>query len=315
MTTTTTTRRRKAKTAPTPEQRAEWAAARDARLTELHEQVATGVAALVEGDAWQNMLNAAKRFHRYSLGNQLLIMVQRPDATQVAGFTTWKALGRQVRKGERGIGILAPCPIRPREDGTSAPMAGAPGEAPKPRMRWKAATVFDIAQTEGEEVVTAADLVTMPTGDAPAGLWDGLAAQVTAHGYTLERGDCGTAEGWTNPGTHVVRISGDTVDAAAVSVLAHELGHIVCGHARDLPTYATCRGRCEIEAESVAYVVTGARGLDTSGGSFGYVAGWAHGHPEQVRGAAETVLRAARTILDALDATDEDTDTEEAGQE
>jgi antirestriction protein ArdC len=316
---TTSTRRRKNTTSPA--QRAEWAATRDARLAELHEQVATGVAHLVQGDAWQNMLNAARRFHRYSLGNQLLIVAQRPEATQVAGFTTWKSLGRQVRKGERGIGILAPCPIRPTDDTPAAApaAAGAAGQAPAPRMRWRAATVFDIAQTEGDPVVTTADLVTVVDGEAPAGLWDGLAAQVAAHGYTVERGDCGTADGWTNPATQVVRIGGDTRDAAAVSVLAHELAHIVCAHVQDVATYATCRGRCEIEAESVAYIVTGARGLDTSGGSFGYVAGWAQGHPDQVRSTADTVLRAARTILDQLDTTAEgttaeDTDSEEAGQ-
>ncbi len=76
-----------------------------------------------------------------------------------------------------------------------------------------------------------------------------------------------------------------------------ELGHLECGHVADLPTYLTCRGRCEVEAESVAYVVAAAHGLDASGYTFAYLAGWAGGDPAKVRQAAETVTRAARTIL------------------
>jgi len=77
-----------------------------------------------------------------------------------------------------------------------------------------------------------------------------------------------------------------------------ELAHIEAGHVGDLPTYATCRGRCEVEAESVAYVVAAAHGLDASGYTFAYVAGWAGGDLTRVRQAAETVTKAARTILD-----------------
>jgi len=76
-----------------------------------------------------------------------------------------------------------------------------------------------------------------------------------------------------------------------------ELAHIEAGHIGDLPTYATCRGRCEVEAESIAYVVAAAHGLDASGYSFAYVAGWAGGDLSVVRQAAETVTKAARTIL------------------
>jgi len=95
----------------------------------------------------------------------------------------------------------------------------------------------------------------------------------------------------------VVRVRDDIDDAHAVKVLAHELGHLECGHVTDLPTYLTCRGRCEVEAESVAYVVAAAHGLDASGYTFAYVAGWAGPDLSIVRQAAETVTKAARTIL------------------
>ena len=108
----------------------------------------------------------------------------------------------------------------------------------------------------------------------PAGLRDNLAQQVTRHGYSLEHGDRSGANGYTDPARRVVKVRGDVDAAQAVKTLAHALGHLECGHVEDLPTYLTCRGRCEIEAESVAYVVAAAHGLDASGYTFAYVAGW-----------------------------------------
>jgi len=84
------------------------------KLAALHEQISDGVAALVESQAWRAMLDTAAKFHSYSLGNLLLIALQAPQATRVAGFRSWQSLGRQVRKGERGIAILAPCTYRPK---------------------------------------------------------------------------------------------------------------------------------------------------------------------------------------------------------
>ena len=298
----------KTNTTGTREQRAE-------RLAELHEQIAEGVAALVGSEAWRAMLDTAAKFHSYSLGNVVLIALQAPQATRVAGFRTWKSLGRQVRKGERGIGILAPCTYRPKaatsataatdhasgpgkdEHGGETPAAGG-----KQVRGFRVVHVFDVAQTDGEPLPDIAPALL--TGQAPAGLWDDLAGQVTGHGYTLERGDCSGANGYTDPTRRVVRVRADVDDAQAVKTLAHELGHIECGHVEDLPTYLTCRGRCEVEAESVAYVVAAAHGLDASGYTFAYVAGWAGGDLTRVRQAAETVTKAARTILAGCSSTD-----------
>ncbi len=160
---------------------------------------------------------------------------------------------------------------------------------------FRVAHVFDISQTDGDPLPDVAP--ELLTGQGPAGLWDDLAAQVAGHGYTLERGDCSGANGFTDPARRVVRVRADVDDAQAVKTLAHELGHLECGHVEDLPTYLTCRGRCEVEAESVAYVVAAAHGLDASGYTFAYVAGWSGGDLTCVRQAAETVTRAARTIL------------------
>ena len=301
--TSTTIRRRKA--TATPEQRAERAAAQAARLADLHEHIAAGVEALTSTDEWRAILDTARRFHTYSPTNQLLIYVQRPDATRVAGFTTWQALGRQVRKGEKGIAILAPCPRRGGGEDTTPATPDAPGESGEGsgagrggRMRFTVAHVFDESQTDGDDLPEV--LPTLLEGEGPAGLWDGLAAQATGHGYTIERGPCGEANGYTNPADHLVRVRDDVSNAQACKTLAHELAHIVCGHVEDLTDYVAHRGRAEVEAESVAYIVSGAQGMNTSDYTFGYVAHWAQGHPEQVRATVDTVLAAARTILDNL---------------
>jgi antirestriction protein ArdC len=287
--------------------RAKGAAERDEKIAALHAQIAEGVEGLVTAGAWQAMLDAAAKFHAYSFGNQMLIALQSPTATRVAGFRTWQALGRQVRKGEKGIGILAPCTYRPKteapDDGKTTQTPTTPATdsptPPRPQLRgFRAVYVFDQAQTEGEDLPTLGE--TPATGTVPAGLWDGLTAQITAHGYTVQRGDCGTAEGYTDPATKTVRVTGTAQDAEAVCTLAHELAHIECGHVQDLPTYTTCRGSCEVEAESVAYIISAAHGV-TSTSTFGYVTGWAHGEVSAVRATADTVTAAARTILNHLD--------------
>jgi len=277
------------------------------KLAALHEQISDGVAALVESEAWRAMLDSAAKFHSYSLGNLLLIALQAPQATRVAGFRSWQSLGRQVCKGERGIAILAPCTYRPKMADRAEPAApagpeptitsggAAPDAGGKQVRGFRVVHVFALHQTEGAPLPEVAPALL--TGQASAGLWDDLAGQVSGYGYALERGECAGANGYTDPTRRVVRVRGDVDEAQAVKVLAHELGHLQCGHVTDLPTYLTCRGRCEVEAESVAYVVAAAHGLDASGYSFAYVAGWAGGDLTCVRQAAETVTRAARTIL------------------
>jgi len=269
------------------------------KLAALHEQISDGVAALVESDGWRAMLDTAAKFHSYSLGNLLLIGAQAPQATRVAGFRSWQSLGRQVRKGERGIAILAPCTYRPKTADQAEPATSGGGAAPdaggKQVRGFRVVHVFALSQTEGAPLPEVAP--SLLVGQAPAGLWDALQRQVLGHGYTVHRGDTGRANGWTDPTSRTVRVSGAVDDAQAVKTLIHELAHLEAGHVGDVPTYATCRGRCEVEAESVAYVVAAAHGMDASGYSFAYVAGWAGGDLSVVRQAGETVTKAARTIL------------------
>jgi antirestriction protein ArdC len=298
-------------------------AARAARIAALHRQIGERVSELCADPAWQAMLDTAARFHSYSLNNQLLITAQAVaqgfTATRVAGFTTWKTLGRSVVKGAKGIAVLAPCTYRTKtrtEPDTRGPGTADPGAAEETSPAtnrpdetralrgFRVVHVFDISQTEGEPLPEVRPQLL--TGDAPTVLWKALAAQVTGHGYTLTREHCGDANGLTDPATRTVRIRPDIAGAQSVKTLAHELAHIECGHTTDGFDYLGCRGRAEAEAESVAYIVTAWTGLDSTAYTVPYVAGWSRGDLAVLRTAAGTVTAAAGRILARLDGDDED---------
>ncbi|MGY2074839.1 ArdC-like ssDNA-binding domain-containing protein [Blastococcus sp. SYSU DS0828] len=299
-------------------------AARAAKIAAVHEQIGERVEQLTADPQWRAMLDAAARFHTYCLNNQLLIELQAArlgiSPTRVAGFGTWKALGRSVVKGSTGLAVLAPCTYTPKETqagtGTgqdtdrAAPAAGTagepaggdtdqPAEAVRALRGFRVAHVFDISQTEGEPLPEIRPQLL--TGDAPAALWEALATQVASHGYTLTRESCGQANGVTDPAARTVRVRPDVADAQAVKTLAHELAHIECGHTTDGFDYRGCRGQAEAEAESVAYIVTAWAGLDSGAYTVPYVAAWSAGDVDVVRAAAATVTAAARRILDHLD--------------
>jgi antirestriction protein ArdC len=264
------------------------------RVAELHQQLDTQVAELVSGEDWATMLATAARFHTYSSNNVMLILSQRPDATRVAGYQTWRTLGRQVRKGERGISILAPVVVRADSRQTDRDAREATDER-ETVVGYKVTHVFDIAQTDGEPLPEV-DRPALLDGEAPSGLWEALAAQVAGEGFTLERGECGGANGLTTWASRTVRVRDDVSDAQAVKTLCHELAHVLL-HEHDL---GSCRGRKEVEAESVAYIVCQAAGLVTERYSLPYVAVWSGGDPAEVRKTAARVLMAARAILVGL---------------
>jgi antirestriction protein ArdC len=292
----------------TPQSRA---ADRAERVAALQEQIVTATAGLVDAGAWQRMLAIAARFHTYSLGNQLLIALQDPDATRVAGFEAWKALRRYVRKGEHGIAILAPMTFTRRTSNTDATADGnvdttaSAGSAPSDEgtvqtfTRFKVVHVFDISQTDGDPLPGLADRL---SGTGNRVLWDGLARLVAARGYTLTRTTTGP-DGYTHPASRTVGVRGDVSDAHAVMVLGHELGHIWCGHTDTDFDYLAHRGTAEVEAQSVAYILAAAHGLDASAYTADYLIGWSHGDTDTLRATAAAVTTAAREILTALDTT------------
>ena len=281
------------------------------RLAQLHEQLTAAVDDLAHSDSWRRMLEVAALMPTYSPSNVLLIAVQRPEATRVAGFGTWRSLGRHVCKGEKGIAILAPCLYRGSSDGVAdraARRAELPREQEKAKRElrgFRVVHVFDVTQTEGDPVPDVSpDLL---IGSAPDRLWERLVHLVEADGFVVERGPCGGANGYTRFDDCVVRVRDDVGPAQAVKTLAHELGHIRADHGtRFADTYhrsVNCRGVAEIEAESIAYLVTAAAGLDVGDYSVPYVAGWSGGDPALIRATATRVLTTASKIDEELSST------------
>jgi hypothetical protein len=312
-------------------------ATRGGRLEALHQQLSESVAALVTGEDWKRALTFAAQFRSRSFNNTMLIYAQHysaynegrvpePTPTYVAGFHQWLSLGRHVMKGQHGYGILAPVTAKfasPNPlDATSWRRLGR-GEKPgsgetvqSKLMGLKPAHVWDVSQTAGDPVpeLPRPDLL---QGEAPAGLWDGLADQITALGFELRlvssAASIGGANGLTDFLFREVSVRMDMDDAAQVKTLAHELGHVLLHAPRDkiistdLAADATLhRGIAEVEAESIALMVGAAHGLDTSSYTLPYVSTWAASVPgktpvEVVRSTAERVRTIARGILERLD--------------
>src|SRR3954471_22366901 len=158
--------------------KAAWRAAKQQRLADLGEQLKTQVAAVQDSDAFKRYLMAQAVFHRYSARNVFLILFQRPEATRVAGYTTWQKLGRQVRRGETGITIFAPAPFKQTTTDTTT------GDVTEELIpRFKTAMVFDISMTDGEPLPTIK--LGAIAGSAPAGTYAVLVDFAASIGYTL----------------------------------------------------------------------------------------------------------------------------------
>ncbi|GAA3745246.1 hypothetical protein HDA32_005135 [Spinactinospora alkalitolerans] len=275
----------------TPEQRQE-------RLKAAHDRLTHAVDGLLTSEGWRAMIAARVWLRRYSLNNVLMIISQFPDATDVRPLSQWNETGRRVRKGQKGIRIFAPCRYKVRDDDGNEE-TDTNGDPVFQVRGFKLVSVFDVSQTEGDPLPAASDAAPQELqGIAPARLWDGIARQITARGFTVERGDCGHAYGWTRWDTRTVRMRASVDEAQAAKTLVHELAHIACDHEARRTT--TPRALLEVEAESVACIVVGFAGLDSLAYSVPYVAGWA-GDAETAHTSAGRVLSVADAIVTALE--------------
>jgi len=306
---------------------------RDTRLEAVQQRLTESVAALVTGEDWRRALEFATRFRARSFGNTMLIYVQHyeafkagkvpnPTPTYVAGFKQWQSLGRHVQKGQSGYAILAPNTARfasstPekadswRRLGRGEKPIG--GEVVRTKMiGLHPAYVWDVSQTDGRPLVErpAPQLL---RGQAPEGLWDGLADQITAQGFELrlvsDAKAIGGANGLTDFMTREVSVRMDMDDVQQSKVLAHELGHVLLHAPDELQARADAtmhRGIAEVEAESVALMVLSAHGMDSSAYTIPYVSSWANSVPdnspvEVVAATADRVRATSNAILDRLD--------------
>lgn len=242
-------------------------------------------AALAEGhsERLSALLKTMAQFHRYSFHNVCLIARQRPDATRVAGFHAWRKLGRFVRKGEKGIAILAP--IVGRKD------ADAADSDSKTVVGFRAAYVFDVAQTDGEPLPETAQAA----GD-PGTRTRALEATITAQGITVEHVDDLDGAYGTSSGGRIQILNG-LAPAAEFSVLAHEYAHELLHHSSDRPEARDTR---ELEAEAVAFVVGHGIGLDVTDAARDYIHLY-RGDGTLLAQSLDRIQRTASTILAALD--------------
>lgn len=304
-------------------------AAREAKLDELHERLTGAVEQLVSGEDWGRALAFAARFRARSFSNTLLIWTQHqgayeagrvpePMPSYVAGYRQWQTLGRQVEKGQAGYQILAPVTGRFASsnpaDAESWRRLGK-GEKPRPgevvrskMITVRPAYVWDASQTYGEQIPEP-PAPTLLEGEAPAGLWHGLADQVRAQGFAVLRvpheGMIHGANGVTDYTAKTVAVRENMDPAAQVKTLAHELGHVLL-HGPDNDEARQHRGIGEVEAESVALMIGAAHGMDTSGYTIPYVSTWAarvdgKEPVEIVKATGERVRKRALSILERLD--------------
>lgn len=283
---------RKIKNSKSPEERRAEAEALQERITEQVEQ-------LRNSEQWARFMTAAQSFHQYSLGNLMLILSQFPEASNVAGYRSWQKLGRQVRKGEKGIRIFGGRTIVETVEN-----ARTGEEEEQRRARFFPVSVFDLSQTdpiEGEEDAFE-PLAQQLTGEDAAGISAAVTDYLTGQGWTVTREPiAGGTNGYTTiDGSRRVVIDADLSPAQAAKTALHEAAHAILHADIDAAEYIEHRGTKETEAESVAYIVAGILGLDTAAYSVGYVAGWSQGEAETIKATAANVLRAAHALADAL---------------
>lgn len=258
------------------------------------DRIEAEVAKIHNDEQFRPFLNALARLHSYSFNNVTLIYSQRPNASLVMGYgnkegtTGWKSLGRQVRKGEKAIKIIAPLGRKETDPQT--------GEEKKRIYGWRAVNVFDIKQTEGEPLpeVKAPELV----WEIGHELYDRLAVVTQQEGLTLVRQHKEFERspglmGFYQPGEKLIAVRDDVAQLMQTKILAHELGHHFGAMGR-------VRDEEETKAEAVAYVVLASQGYDSGERSFGYVAQWSK-TPEVMKGALESIHSISRTMIGRLE--------------
>jgi hypothetical protein len=262
------------------------------RKDETLGRLANGIAQLTSTDSWTTWLRVQARFHRYSFSNALLVALQRPGATRVTGFHTWRRLGRTVRRGESALWILAPVTRRVVSDDDTQ-------QNTRIVTAFRAVPVFDISQTTGQDLP---EICTRLSGDDPLGAYARLLQVATSVDFTVEdhvfedetNGDCSHQ-------SRRIRVSTRLQPAHRVKTLCHELAHALL-HAEPID-----RGLAELEAESVAFIVSDELGIQSDRWSFGYVASWSGGGDEAIaaiKAAGVRIQRTAERILSGLNLAD-----------
>ena len=253
------------------------------RRDEAQKAMEATLSLLTSDNRWEAYLSVMAKFHRYSVNNSLLIFCQRPDATLVKGYHGWRTLGRQVRRGEPGITILAPLVKREIVEERADPEPQVVG--------FRAVSVFDVAQTDGEPLRGMPELL-----------------QTADHGQLLEAihqaipfpvslvQSLNGANGVFNTQARTIAVVESLAPDMRTKTLLHEWAHGL----RDSADQRS-RNEEEVIAEATAYVVASHYGLDTRRYSVGYVASWSEGDGKSVLKVTEEILRRSQAIVAPID--------------
>lgn len=280
-------------------------------MDSIMQNLETGVAELFTSERYQEYLKTMSKFHNYSFNNTLLIAMQRPDATLVTGYRNWQSMGRQVKKGEKGITIIAPAPIKRKKeqvvlDQDQKPVIGPDGKPKTEEVEvtlpcFKAITVFDIEQTTGEPIRTLApEILTAAVED-----FDLFLQAIREISPVPIRFDAieGSANGYYHNLDKEIVIKKDMSQSQTLKTAIHETAHARLHDKEIMESQGIEKDRLtkEVEAESVAYCVCSVFELDTSEYSFPYIAGWSSGKElRELKASMDVIRKTAGEIIDEL---------------
>ena len=289
------------------------------KLKEITDRLEQGITELFESERYREYLRVMSKFHNYSFNNTLLIAMQKPDASLVAGFSAWKNnFGRNVIKGQKGIKIIAPSPYKVKQEmkkidpHTQQPIIGKDGKPVTEEKEitipaYKVVSVFDVSQTEGKELPDIA--VDELTGDVERYRDFFAALEKTSPVPIGFEQIPGSSHGYYHLEDKRIAIQEGMSELQTLKTAIHEIAHAKL-HDIDLNAPENeqqprvDRRTREVEAESVAYTVCQHYGLDTSDYSFGYVAGWSSGRElSELKSSLETIRSAAAEIINSIDET------------
>lgn len=287
------------------------------QVREITDKLEQGIKELFESERFKEYLRTMSKFYNYSFNNTLLIAMQKPEATYVAGYTSWQRnFDRQVMKGEKGIKILAPAPYKAQEERekvdpvTQKPVIGADGKTVTEtvevlRPAFKVVSVFDVSQTDGKELPDIIVDELKGTVENYEALFDAL-KQESPVPISFEDIP-GGAKGFFSPVESRIAIQEGMSEIQTVKTAIHEIAHAklhaVNPDEKTAPEDKKDRHTKEVEAESVAYTVCQRYGIETSDYSFGYIAGWSSGkETKELKSSLDTIRKTAAEMIEGIDA-------------
>lgn len=272
-----------------------------------------GLKAVFDSDNYKNYLNTMSKFHNYSINNTLLINQQKPDATLVAGFNSWAHnFERHVKKGEKGIKIIAPAPYYiKKEKQVIDPKTGEgvlnPDGTPKMAEvevkipAFKVSYVYDVSQTYGKDLPTLG--VSELTSDVDKAK-DFINSLKKVSPVPVEFGKTkGDSKGFYSPDQGKIVVKEGMSEAQTIKTMVHEISHAKLHNPEKAKENAKkTKGTIEMEAESVAYIVCQHFGIDTSDYSFGYIAGWSEGKGvDELRDSMQAIRDTAGEMINRVE--------------